>query len=632
VSIGSLPHLKASLHSWSVAAVLALMIGLAVISGAGSASADLTRPNVLIVVTNDQRSAGTMDVMTRTRSLFETGGTKFTNAFVTTPLCCPARASYLSGRYAHNTLVQQLSDATNLDQHYTLQRYLDSEYETGLFGLLMNDWDMGRDPDHWDEFAVFNRVKAPVGNCDPANPTEQGFAPNEVREKGATGPAVRRTDITQYSTDYVAAKAEEFIERHSAAGRPWMAYVTPFAPHCPFIPADRHKNDAVDPVQGPGYLEGNPLCQPTSCPQIADKPSWVQNQAKATMGNPALFEREGVLQLRMLKSVDELVERLVVAADENTLAFYGSDNGYLWGEHWLRGKSTPYTESIQVPLYMRWPANPQAVEPGGADDTMVANVDVAPTVLDALDFQQDGSVPMDGVSLIDPNRLPRNRLLTESWDTDWLATSANPQPAPEASHRTWASLKGLDPLGRPIQYVEHYSFDGVSVLFREYYNMQPGVDPGQLENLLVDGNPNDPDPWFLIGLSLNLQRARNCQGVTCVTGLAPANDLIPPKVWIDIPTDGSTVSGSQTIRAEAADNLDVIAVKFKIVNQAGQEQALADPWWDRPDDDEDNWDPYQEAWHTTTFPDGPYTVRVEARDAAGNVGLQTIQVNVDNTP
>jgi hypothetical protein len=101
VSIGSLPHLKASLHSWSVAAVLALMIGLAVISGAGSASADLTRPNVLIVVTNDQRSAGTMDVMTRTRSLFETGGTKFTNAFVTTPLCCPARASYLSGRYAH---------------------------------------------------------------------------------------------------------------------------------------------------------------------------------------------------------------------------------------------------------------------------------------------------------------------------------------------------------------------------------------------------------------------------------------------------------------------------------------------------------------------------------------------------
>ena len=78
---------------------------LAVLAAAGPAGAQ-QRPNILVIVTDDQPAEGTLIVMPRTRAFFGDGGTRFVNAFATTPLCCPARASILAGRYAHNTGVQ----------------------------------------------------------------------------------------------------------------------------------------------------------------------------------------------------------------------------------------------------------------------------------------------------------------------------------------------------------------------------------------------------------------------------------------------------------------------------------------------------------------------------------------------
>src|SRR5204863_5235351 len=88
-----------------------------------SSSARPAPPNVLIVLTDDQR-AGTLGVMPKTRRIFGAGGTTYLNGFVTTPLCCPSRATILTGRYDHNNGVLGNGDALNLDQDTTIERYL----------------------------------------------------------------------------------------------------------------------------------------------------------------------------------------------------------------------------------------------------------------------------------------------------------------------------------------------------------------------------------------------------------------------------------------------------------------------------------------------------------------------------
>lgn len=98
----------------------------------------LRPPNVLIVMTDDQRAQGTMQVLPRTRAWLEDNGVTFSNAYSTTPLCCPARASVFSGRYAHNHGVTSNFDATPLDQSQTIQALLQRRgYQTAMVGSTL---------------------------------------------------------------------------------------------------------------------------------------------------------------------------------------------------------------------------------------------------------------------------------------------------------------------------------------------------------------------------------------------------------------------------------------------------------------------------------------------------------------
>src|SRR4029079_9637448 len=99
-------------------AVIATVAAVTLATGAGGTPP----PNILVIVTDDQRADGTMDVMPQTRQWFETGGTKFTKAFVATPQCCPSRSAIFSGRYVHNHGVRTNDLSPNLDQRYTLQK------------------------------------------------------------------------------------------------------------------------------------------------------------------------------------------------------------------------------------------------------------------------------------------------------------------------------------------------------------------------------------------------------------------------------------------------------------------------------------------------------------------------------
>src|SRR5687768_1338601 len=124
---------------------IALVSALMALSGVAAADAgdaeravlpESERPNILIIVVDDQR-IGTLDVMPEVERGFGGGGTEFTNAYVTTPLCCPSRGSIFTGRYAHNHHVSaNAGDAVQgLDQRTTLAYYLkNAGYRTGIYG------------------------------------------------------------------------------------------------------------------------------------------------------------------------------------------------------------------------------------------------------------------------------------------------------------------------------------------------------------------------------------------------------------------------------------------------------------------------------------------------------------------
>ena len=259
-----------------------------------------------------------------------------------------------------------------------------------------------------------------------------------------------------------------------------MLYMAPFAPHSPATPAARHRDDPIR------RWRGNPATHESD---RTDKPLWVQ-QKQSPFRRSVRFRRK---QLRSLKAVDDIVEKLfdeMHTLDEtrDTLAFFLSDNGYLWGEHRLSAKRYPYLPSARIPLMARWPAH---LDRGVQDDRLVANIDILPTVLDAVGIAPSSTEPPDGRSFLASGE--RARLLLEYFaDND------------EASIPSWAST-----LTTSSQYVEYY--EGDIPIYREYYDLIE--DPWQLTNLMGDADPtNDPSPIMAAEMSLQLRDDRSCRG------------------------------------------------------------------------------------------------------------------------
>ena len=454
------------MHKRLVALVAALMTLGGVAAGSGQTQGllpEAERPNILIIVVDDQR-LGTLDVMPNVVSGFGGAGTEYTNAFVTTPLCCPSRGSIFTGRYAHNHHVAANAGhaVQSLDQKTTLAYYLKrAGYRTGIFGKYFNPWPLDRRPPYFDRYAVTNF------NYYDAKFNVQG----------------RRRIIERYSTDFISDKAAGFIKDGAEVDEPWFLYVAPNAAHAPYTPERKYASAPV-----PAFTPDRANTEKDR----SDKPAWVRGQ-KATSRSAAKVRRA---QLRTLMSVDDMVGRLDQILEEtgqsdNTLAVFVSDNGYFWGEHGLDDKRSPYLPSIRVPMFVRWPGR---VAAGATDGRMVANIDIAPTVLEATGISPDHSV--DGNSLFGLET--RDDLLIEYFQDD----------APFDRVPDWAGIHTSD-----YQYVEYYSPRG-KVIFREYYDLVS--DPYQLANLIRDGDEsNDLTQAELKALSNRVAASRNCSGATC---------------------------------------------------------------------------------------------------------------------
>jgi arylsulfatase A-like enzyme len=413
----------------------------------------IDRPNIVLFITDDE-SLGSIDVMPNLRSWLVEGGRSFKPGLVTTPMCCPSRASIFSGRYIHNHGVLTNDDAIRLDSDSTVQRYLsDAGYHTGIVGKYLNRWPTWRRPPHFDYSAVASGVRYEGGTW-----TVNG----DVDE------------VSTYSTEFIGRHVEKFLE--SSRGRAWFLVIATAAPHFPAVPEPSYARVEVPPS--------------SSNPAMAD----LDRSDKLPIETRKTFqagERFHADQLRTMMSVDDLIGDVDDALQEReekeeTLALYISDNGLLRGEHGLTGKGHPLRPAVEVPFHMAWP---QAIEPG-RDDRLAANIDIAPTILDAAKISAEIAPSMDGRSLLDEWR--RSGILLEYERGDRFASPS------------WASIRSRD-----VQYIEYYD-DADEVIFRELYDLVR--DEWQLTNLLARKRASGID---VSALSDRLQAYRSCSGRDC---------------------------------------------------------------------------------------------------------------------
>jgi arylsulfatase A-like enzyme len=443
--------------------ILCLVISVGQTSGPLQRAAAASRPNVLIIVTDDQRSG--LQVMPNTRSWMQAGGTRFDNAYVTTPTCCPSRASIFTGRYTHNhRVLGNHGEGRDLVQESTLQYYLhQAGYETAMYGKYMNSWDITQPPPYFDRYSMTIRSHFYTGGTWNVNGTVK--------------------TLPDYNVSYIGRRAEHFL-RSVGTQNSWFLYLATAAPHSPFTPQRMYADAVVPPWNGdPAVFETD----------RSDKPPYV----RATHAGLRRGRYVRRAQFRTLMSVDRLVAKMFntlrdLRETRNTLVFLISDNGLMWAEHGLEKKGVPYEQAIHVPMLARWPGHFPA---NARDHRVAANIDIAPTVLQATGIVPNPSYPIDGRSLLGPSSL-RTRLLTEYF--------VNPlyRDSPQGN---WASTRT-----KAYKYTEYYGFDGTTVTYREYYNLR--TDPWELHNLLGDSDPaNDPD---VAALHLQLAQDRVCQGTS----------------------------------------------------------------------------------------------------------------------
>ena len=384
---------------------------------ASQARLDDPRPNIIFIFTDDQ-PYHTTQYMPTVRDVLMKDGINFENGFSTTPLCCPSRASILSGEYVHNNQVYTnnwpMGGARKFDDTSSYAVWMkEAGYRTAYIGKYLNDYDSlepyGYVASGWEEWDVFLGKNLHADDDIGASQYYQDFSVSEngdVVEYNGEKSIFGADLITRKAVDYIAEKRDE----------PFMLTMAYYNPHSPYFWAERddpqfRSNAALqaEPYRPPNFMEED----------VSDKPQYLQDL------NPISVEKIDISYkqiLRSLLSVDDGVASVLNALDktglsEKTIIFFITDNGLTVGDHRFGlTKNCAYEACARIPFIVYSPS----IFPARTDDHIVANIDLAPTFVEL-----SGAVIPDnvnGISLVpllkDSNAEWRDAILIEHWPTE----------------------------------------------------------------------------------------------------------------------------------------------------------------------------------------------------------------------
>ena len=420
------------------------------------------RPNLVFVLVDDMRwddlgAAGHPFLETPHMNRLAAEGARFTNAFATTPLCSPSRASFLTGQYPHTN---GITDNTARESHRLPVFPLDLQqagYRTGFFGK----WHMGNDDsprpgfDHWVAMPGQGEAIDPSLNVDGTR----------VQAKGYT------TDLL---TDYV----ERFIDRPGDA--PFLVYLAHKAIHpnviqnddgslTPlagqpggFVAAERHRGRYVG---RPMPRRANAFVPPADKPALRQSIAGLPPLGKAT----ATTDEEIRGRLEMLLAVDDSLGRIVATLArkgilDDTMVVFTSDHGYFYGEHGLNEeRRLAYEETIRIPLIVRFP---RLVKAGTTPAEMALSIDLAPTLLEVAGLPPGARI--QGRSLV-----PVLTQQAQDWRTSFLVEYFSDTVFPRIRTMGYSAVR----TGRH-KYIQFRELRGMD----ELYDLE--ADPYELTNII----------------------------------------------------------------------------------------------------------------------------------------------------
>ena len=422
------------------------------------------RPNIVFILLDDLRwdelgCTGHPFAKTPNVDRIAREGVTFRNAFVTTPLCSPSRASFLTGQYAHSHGVIDNTDHSPLSHRLeTFPRQLErAGYDNGFVGK----WHMGVDDSARPGFHHWVSFKGQGTYFDP-----------DLNVNGKTD------KVKGYTTDILNDQAIAFLERKRSS--PFFLYLSHKAVHPEltqlaegsisdpnggeFIPAERHKKlYAGKPVPRRANAHGGPQGKPALQRKIGDLPPL---SAKTGTDDETVRNR-----LRMFAAVDEGIGRIWSVLQksgqlDNTFFVFTSDEGYFYGEHGLSyERRLAYEESARIPLLIRYPA---LIKPGSTVDGMALNIDIAPTLL-----QVAGAEPL--VKAHGRSLLPLLKDDTKGWRTSFLIERFSDKVFPRVADMGYQAVR--TDRWKFIHYKELSGMD-------ELYDLR--ADPYEMKHLIRD--------------------------------------------------------------------------------------------------------------------------------------------------
>lgn len=449
-------HYAGNVRSLRVTIAL-IVVGTAQVWGGGIVPLPLAagpqtgeKPNIVVILTDDQRW-DTLWAMPTVQAELVARGMDLANYFVENPLCCPSRATLLTGQAAHTTGVYTNHDPSGFDEFEphegsTVTTWLhDGGYHAGLVGKYLNGYgvnDVEHIPPGWDQWYAL---------------ADNYYYNTKWSLNGTL--ATFGDDPEDYGIDLAAGFAVEFIA-NVPADQPLFLWFASSGPHEPATPPDRYIGafDDLPPWRPPSYNEF----------QIGDKPLYIRALPRLKKSDRARLDTFRRDQYSVDLAIDDAVQAILSALEgsgrlQNSVVIFTSDNGLTWGEHRIdKQKNTPYEEAIRAPMIVRWD---DVVAAGAADHHLVSNMDLAPTL---AAIGGVGAPNVEGMSL-----LPVLTRMPTAWRTDLLIEHGGGAPVapPFCAVRNNARLT----------YVDYFTTGE-----EELYDLT--VDPYQMEN-----KAGDPD-------------------------------------------------------------------------------------------------------------------------------------------